>query len=259
MKNLFLFLFYIILCFNGCIKNPTEILTPDYPKVKKIIESSDNYIEFSYGDGLLIKKEDKSSNGFVSWSTSYEYDENNRITGKDVFSPLPRGLFISHSTYEYSADNRIQKENIYGRTNILNTYILYEYEKNKIIKYSDYSADDYLWGYHILKYEDGNIIEDAYYYNTDSLLFLETYEYDNNQNPLNVDKSPISASTYSRNNITRSIEIYYTSTPHEIYTTVNSYTYNNYGYPVKCFVDYTKNVNGVISQNTSTMFYEYEE
>ena len=256
MKNLFLFFVCIILFVNGCNENPTEDLTSDFRIIKKIIESSKGYTEFSYERSLLTKKENKTSDGQVTWSISFTYDEENRLIAKDVFSPLSRAFYISNSIYEYSDSDLIQKENIYWHGD-LDTYILYEYLNNKITKYSYYSPNDELSGYHTLKYENGNIIEDAYFDRRDSLIILEVYEYDDKINPLNVDLSPISASSYSRNNITHSIETSYTNTPPNIYTTLSTYTYDKNDYPIKNFVEYVEYENGMTSQDTSTTFYEY--
>lgn len=71
--------------------------------------------------------------------------------------------------------------------------------------------------------------------------------------------SPISASSFSRNNITYSIRTWYKRIPPKIYTTVNTYAYNEYGYPVKCFVEYSVSEDVIVSKDTSTMFYEYFE
>ena len=256
MKNYLLVLLYIAFSLNGCKENPIEEITPASQKIKKIIESDERFVEYTYEGDFLIKEETKSNDGGIIYSKSFTYDKG-RLIRLDQFSSLPREPLVSYSTYDYSADNIILKENVFGRGDKFNYYILYEYENYKIIKYSYFSPTSNLSGYHMLKYEDGNITEDAYYNNKDSLLIIETYEYDNMKNPLKVDLSQISAFTLSKNNITKWSEINYLTTIPNIYITINLYNYNEYNYPIKCFVNYTKNENGIISQDTSTTFYEY--
>lgn len=142
--------------------------------------------------------------------------------------------------------------------NGLRSYDLYEHENNNLIKYFTHSLNDELRGYREFKYDNnGNVTESAYYDENDNLLYFESYEYDSQPNPLNIDFSFISAFTLSKNNITKWINTCYTTTPPNINISTSTYTYNSFGYPDKCTTIYSRNENGISTQDTSINYYEY--
>lgn len=262
MKKLLVYLFFLclILFLGGCLENLVENTYPNINRIKKVFVSEDNFTEYFYDSKLLVKKV-STLRGEIIYSITFTYDEKDRLIRKDDFSTAAGILLSTYSTYEYDVNNVLIKTNSFIKTQDssykYSGYIIYEYENNRLTKYSYYDLSNELRSHHTLKYNNNNVIEDSQYDRNDNLQIIETFEYDNKLNPLNKDASFISAFTVSTNNITKWITTYHTVNPPNIDISESSYTYNHYGYPVKCITVYSRNENGIISQNTTTSHYEY--
>jgi len=254
-----LFFFCLTLLLNGCKDNPTGISTTNPNSIKKVFSSNEDFSEYFYNGNLLIKKE-TTARGEVVTSITFSYDNNGKLIKKDEFSTAAGIPLSYYLIYEYSSNNLLLKTNAFpkiGENYEFRGYTQYEYESNKLVKYSFYNQNDELRNYHILKYDGDNIIEDAQYDESNNLKYLETFEYDNKLNPLIKDLSFISAFTQSKNNIIKWTNTYYTVSPPNVYVSTCNYTYNNFDYPVECITVYNRNEFGSISQDTSISYFEY--
>jgi len=250
--------FCLTLLLNGCKDNPIES-SPLPNSIKKVFTSEKDFTEYYYKGNLLIKKEITSRSELVT-SITFTYDNDGKLIRKDEFSTAAGIPLSVYSTYEYSVNNLLLKANHYpkiGDAFEFKGYTQYEYESDMLVKCSFFNQNEELRNYHILKYDGNNIVEDAHYDEIDNLQYLETFEYDNKLNPLIKDLSYISAFTRSKNNIIKWTNTYYTVNPPNIYISTCDYTYNNFGYPIKCTTVYNRSEFGGTSQETSTSFYEY--
>ena len=253
-----LFFFYLIIFLNGCKDNPVGNSSPIPNSIKNISTSNEDFTEYHYNGKFLVKKE-MIWRGELMTSITFTYNKG-QLVRKDDSSTAAGIPLVSYLTYEYSTDNKLIKTIVYIKVQEDYKYsghTLYEYDNNKLMKHSFYNVNNELRNYHILKYNNDNIIEDAQYDADNKLQYLETYEYDNKINPLTKDMSFISAFTMSKNNIINWINTYYTVSPPNIYISTSNYTYNNFGYPIRCVTVYNRNENGITSQDTSTSYYEY--
>jgi hypothetical protein len=257
LKQILLFSFLTFLI-NGCKDNLVDN-SSSAASIKKVFTSDEDYSDYYYEGNLLIKKE-ITARGELVTSITFAYDNNGKLIRKDEFSTAAGIPLSDYSIYEYSVNNLLLKANHYpkiGDTFEFRGYTQYEYESNKLVKYSFFNQNDELRNYHILKYDEENIIEDAQYDDGNILQYLETFEYDDKLNPLIKDLSFISAFTRSKNNIIKWTNTYYTVNPPNIYISTCSYTYNDFSYPIKCITVYNRNEFGATSQDTTTSFYEY--
>ncbi len=258
LKHILLFSFLTLLI-NGCKDNPVDNSSATSSTIKKVFTSEEDFSEYYYEGNLLIKKE-ITSRGEVVTSITFIYDNNGKLIRKDEFSTAAGIPLSYYLTYEYTSENLLIKTNSYpkiGDTYEFRGYTQYEYESNKLVKYSFYNQNNELRNYHILKYDEENVLEDAQYDESDNLQYLETFEYDNKLNPLVKDLSFISAFTKSKNNIIKWTNTYYTVSPPNVYISTCNYSYNNYDHPIECITVYDRNEFRASSQDTTTSFYEY--
>jgi len=259
MKRLiFILLFpYLTLLLIGCNDNPTESSTIISKSIKKVLSSNEDFVKYYYRESLLTKKE-RFFLGELETSITFTYDDKGKLIRQDEFSKAAGIPLSNYLTYEYSLNNLLFETSVFlkkGDTYEFGGRTQFEYESNKLVKSTFYDKNNELRQYKILKYDGENIIEEAQYDGNNILQYLQTFEYDDKLNPLTKDISFISAFTLSKNNITKWTNAYYTVSPANINISTSSYTYNYFGYPIKCVTVY--NNNGGSSKNTSTSYYEY--
>jgi hypothetical protein len=255
----YLFLLQFMLFLNGCNDNPIENSSQNRIKIKKVIVSDDFYTEYFYDSNLLIKKELVARDELMT-SNAFTYNDDGKLIRKDNISKASGVLLTSYLTYEYSDNDILLRENAFPKINDVfefRGYTLYEYEANRLVKHSFYNLKNELRNYHILKYEGENIVEDYHYDSDNKLQFHEIFEYDNNPNPLINDKSLASAFTLSENNVVKWTNKFYTVDPPNVYVSESTYSYDTYGYPIKCVTKYQRNAFGTTSESTSSSNYEY--
>lgn len=116
----------------------------------------------------------------------------------------------------------------------------FEYENDNIVKSKIYNPQDQMIQYRTFIYnENGNVSKEEYFicYGDDNapLQARTEYEYDNKINPFKVFAVEGSPGIYSNtNNIIMQKTINYYEGEEQVNTMVNSFEYNNLGYPVKC-------------------------
>ena len=263
IKNSILKLSYLIVllflseCNNNPVNNPESGLI-----IKKINTSPIDYTEYSYKGDLLIGKE-IVTRGKTSYSINLIYDSVSRLIKQEEHSSDAGVPVDSYTSYEYSGSNLLEKTYFYVKTADssyqLNTYTIYEYQNGKLTWYEFYNGQTgETVSYDSLIYDgNGNIIRHVRFDNGNNLILSETFEYDNKANPLGRDLSLLSVARLSKNNVTKNVFTYYNTNPPGFGSYLNSYNYNNEGYPVNCSSVYQISWKGVTSKDTVDYQYEY--
>jgi hypothetical protein len=261
-KRIFFFILsLIIIMFSGCKKNPTESVKIDAYRLKKIFYSPDNYTEYFYNENLLIQKVLVTSD---STSDKFDliYDTNGKLMKREETSTNTGTSSYSYTNYKYNSNNLLIKSNTYLKKEIgsyeLSSYITYEYTNGNLVKYFHYNSKNSIISTNNFSYDDnGNITSETMYDSTNTLKLTAQYEYDNKLNPLKKDLSIISAARISNNNIIKSSTLNYNTWPPGNFSTTNTYTYNEGGYPIECTSENKITWKGVTSTYTTGYIFEY--
>jgi len=249
---------FLLTIFYGCNDNPVGNSLPLPNSIKSITSSGEDFVKYYYDGNLLLKKE-MFGRGELVTTIVFSYDKG-RLIRRDESSKASGILLVTYSTFEYSTDDKLTKANAYRKAKdsfLYSGYYQYEYNNNKLIKYSFYNTDNELRNYHILTYKDDNITEELQYDADGNLLYQEEFEYDNKINPLTKDISYFSAFTLSRNNVVKWTNSYLTVSPPNVYITTSSFNYNELGYPTRCTTIYKEKNTGETYQSTNISEYEY--
>ena len=137
------------------------------------------FLQYTYdNDGNLIKEEDNLNN--TRWEYEYNYVWNNKkyLSKKKHIGPI---YTLNSISYEYNKD-KLVKETEYDLANIRQYYIVYEYDDHgNNIKQTKYD-DDHAFIQQI-KYEYNNkdlCVREEKWYDENTMTFYFTYEYNIN-------------------------------------------------------------------------------
>lgn len=263
-KNIALLIlgFFLITCSKSDEGTDPFIDIQNIPLIWKEYYSNELSHEYTYTENKLLK-ESKSK-----WSyTKYTYNKNHQLLSYEMYDDM--GMASSDWKTAEQSMNRtewVTPENteINGRANYL-------YDKNKLSKieitrlpsgvkhYTTYESDEngriskriaysenQVIGYTEFLYdESGNLITEIKkdIINGTPVMSVKTeYEYDDKKNPYIAFQRLLRPGEYSnKNNITRKVQTLYFDAPlaEKIQETINTYEYNNDGYPIKKNGKYT--------------------
>jgi hypothetical protein len=199
-----------------------------------IYESTEPYMykRYSYDAGNILKR--------VEVAYSFSPFSCVMIPGQSLESDPRKASVSEYSEFEYDNSSRLIKKSYYFINNgnpQLTSYQTYDYENDKIVRYSIFNPQGKLNQYHDLIYDErGNIIRDDQYSNNSvlKLVYSLTCEFDNKNNPYLVFAGEGRPGKYTnRNNIIKESYVYNNGIPGSETTTEYLYEYNSLDYPVR--------------------------
>jgi YD repeat-containing protein len=244
---------FLLLLFAGCGDN--EVITTENPtpqkQIQKIDSDSENYIDFSYFEGKLVKYE-SIARASVLTSILLKYD-GQKFPQTENYKSLNEELL---KTYFYDADNKLVKMEFEFKDDqnnyIPEGYVKYYYDNNgTLLKTEQYNTQDQDLFYTEYQFDASNNISEKKFYTQNGLSFIATYTYDDKINPMYYLKNwLLYEGSMCPNNTTGVITTYYDGS-FQNSNVVTSYNYDADGYPTS----------RTIVLNDSTTFvdtYEYQ-
>ena len=258
MRKIALLLTFSLILFS-CEKDKQIIVENTcIPLISKVLIDGEAFLEYTYSDANLIFEE---KNKFTY--TKHSYNDNNLLSSSEFYmdaamysslwseveASMNRKEWVNPDntaksltkTYEYNDKEQLIRV-AYIRPSVSNSeYSEFTYENDRIIRQTMY------WQNVISHYIDyfydgkGNLIKQTRYRvpapGTAELLTTTEYEFDNMQNPYQSFKRLITPSKYTnQNNITKetyTIHFEVDASVQKVSVTINTYEYNDKGYPVK--------------------------
>jgi hypothetical protein len=265
MKSTVKFISFILLAvtlISSCTKDPDTDFPHDSVYLIKSVtykgETTNNYLYNS--NGKLAEDQ-----GFYGCAR-YSYDDNNRLVKVEqafgVDMPETNGIMTSQNStfawndmYEYDQDGILKYIKLYHKDKYDSVFrYLYteslEYENGNIVKKNTLNeSGDSILLFTTYKYDDNrNLINEKHYSN----IFIEgpgpelqyefTYKYDNKNNPYRIYKETGHPGLYTNtNNTIESNTIIHNDNPETVKfsTRIESYEYNDRGFPVKVIIGTT--------------------
>jgi hypothetical protein len=259
MKRTALMFFLSLLLFS-CEKEKMVIVeNTDVPLLKSVIAAGIPSGEYSYNEANLINEE--RSKYFY---TKHNYNDRNLLVSSEYY--IDPGMFSSSwsvveasmnrkewvspgnteksltVTCEYNSNDQLTRT-IYTRPSVSNSeYCEFSYENDRISRQKIYwnnalsSYIDFLYD------ENGNLAKESRYHVPENgvpeLWTTTEYEYDNYNNPfLAFKRLMLPGKNTNQNNITKqTYTLYFDVDPaltERVSTIINTYEYNDSGYPVK--------------------------
>lgn len=258
MKKIVLMLFCALILFS-CEKDKQLIVeNTDIPLLSKVSIDGVSYYEYEYNDANLLIEE-KSKFHY----TKHNYNDNNLLSSSEFY--MDPGMFSSHSSvveasmnrkewvnpdntgksltqkFEYNGTGQLTKK-IYTRPSVTSSeYSEFIFDNNRISRQTMYWENEMTFFIDYSYDERGNLTKESKYYvpstGISELWTTTEYEYDSKHNPYQAFQRLMSPGKFTNpNNIikeTYTIHFEVDQWTQKVQVNINSYEYNDKGYPIK--------------------------